>query len=130
MDKANAAHIEGIVERVSADLRTKYAAGQKEHGGNLWEKPGMIDYAIEEVLDLAVYLYTLRDDLRRLSNYVPATEQRYDDSKLFQLGRQWCGKCGMLYTGSWPVASGIGPYCPSCGSDLVVTNGDERFGPE
>jgi hypothetical protein len=54
------AHLDSLVEQVSADIRAKYEAGQQEHGGNLWEKPGMLEAAIAEVLDLAVYLYTLR----------------------------------------------------------------------
>lgn len=56
-------HLEGIKARVLQDIDAKYRRGQVEHGGNLWLKPGLIDMAIEEVLDLAVYLYTLRDIL-------------------------------------------------------------------
>jgi hypothetical protein len=57
-------HLDGIVKELTADLRAKYVKGQEEHGGNIWEKPGMLDHAIEEVLDLAVYLYTLKRQLR------------------------------------------------------------------
>ena len=70
MDAAQTAHLDRIVNRLSADLRAKYEAGQQHHGGNLWEKPGMLEQAIEEVLDLAVYLYTLqeqRDERRRIT---------------------------------------------------------------
>lgn len=55
------AHLERVVADVSADIRAKYEAGQADHGGNLWEKPGMLEAAISEVLDLCVYLYTLRE---------------------------------------------------------------------
>lgn len=41
----------------------KYAKGQKEHGGHLWEKEGMLESAIDEVVDLAVYLLTLKHKL-------------------------------------------------------------------
>jgi hypothetical protein len=64
------AHVERIVARLSADLRAKYEAGQQEHGGNLWEKPGMLEQAYAEVLDLATYLLTLmeqRDQRRRIT---------------------------------------------------------------
>ena len=64
------AHVERIVARLSADIRAKYEAGQQHHGGNLWEKPGMLEQAYEEVLDLAVYLLTSieqRDDRRRIT---------------------------------------------------------------
>ena len=63
MNEANREHMERIVAQVSADIRAKYEKGQREHGGNLWMKPRMLENAIEEVLDLAVYLYTLRDQL-------------------------------------------------------------------
>lgn len=52
------AHLQRIKETVSADLDAKYRAGQYEHGGNLWEKPGALEQAYAEVLDLAIYLRT------------------------------------------------------------------------
>ena len=42
----------------------KYRAGQKEHGGDLWKKIGIIDFAIEESLDLVGYLFTLKQQLK------------------------------------------------------------------
>jgi hypothetical protein len=59
------AHVERILTQFNADLRAKYDAGQREHGGNLWEKPGMLEHAIEEAIDLVVYLYTLREQIGR-----------------------------------------------------------------
>ena len=70
MDAAQTAHLERIVNRLSADLRAKYEAGQQHHGGNLWEKPGMLENAYAEVLDLAVYILTLmeqRDQRARIT---------------------------------------------------------------
>jgi hypothetical protein len=61
MDAQHEAHLKRITERLTADIAAKYRNGQAEHGGNLWQKPGMLDYAIEEVIDLAVYLYTLKE---------------------------------------------------------------------
>lgn len=64
------AHLARILTRLTADVRAKYEDGQEKHGGNLWEKPGMLESALEEVLDLAVYLYTAieqRDNRSRIT---------------------------------------------------------------
>ena len=58
------AHLQKIQSEFAADLAAKYRAGQQEHGGNIWEKRGMLEHAIEEAIDQVVYLYTLRDQLR------------------------------------------------------------------
>lgn len=63
MDAAHQAHLDRITRRFNADLAAKYEKGQKEHGGNLWQKGGMIDHAIEEAIDLVVYLYTLKEQM-------------------------------------------------------------------
>jgi hypothetical protein len=55
----NRAHLDRLLTRIGNDLSQKYRNGQREHGGNLWEKPGMLECAIEEALDLLTYLYTL-----------------------------------------------------------------------
>ena len=52
-------HLQRILSRFTSDCRAKYEAGQVEHGGELWAKPGMLEHAIEESIDLVVYLYTL-----------------------------------------------------------------------
>lgn len=52
------AHLARVKARLLADLDAKYRDGQEKHGGELWLKPGMLEAALEEVLDLAVYLYT------------------------------------------------------------------------
>lgn len=61
MDLEHEAHLARILGQFSADAHAKYQAGQREHGGKLWEKPGMLDRAIEEAIDMVVYLYTLRE---------------------------------------------------------------------
>lgn len=38
----------------------KYEAGQIEHGGKMWEKPGMLDHLEEELVDAWHYIRTLR----------------------------------------------------------------------
>lgn len=37
----------------------KYTAGQKEHGGNMWEKSGMLQNAYQENVDQMFYLSTI-----------------------------------------------------------------------
>lgn len=61
MDADSAAHRQRILDRFTADFTAKYEAGQSEHGGLMAEKPGMLEHAIAEVLDLVAYLYTLKE---------------------------------------------------------------------
>lgn len=61
MDTAHRAHLARILDQFSRDATAKYEAGQREHGGNLWLKPGMLEAALEEAIDLVMYLYTLRE---------------------------------------------------------------------
>lgn len=66
-------HKKSISDRWTKAFNAKYDQGQREHGGNLWEKP-TLDAAIEEALDLPAYLYTLRDQLdEAISNLEAAT---------------------------------------------------------
>ena len=64
MTPEHEAHLAHLKAEFTKDLDAKYRAGQEEHGGNLWAKPGMLEHAIEEAIDLVVYLYTLRDQLK------------------------------------------------------------------
>lgn len=64
MNDEQEAHLASIKAQFVRELDVKYRKGQQEHGGNLWLKPGLIDMALEEVLDLAVYLYTLRETIK------------------------------------------------------------------
>lgn len=65
MTEEHEAHLARLKARICADVDAKYRQGQDHHGGELWLKPGMLLHAIEEVLDLAVYLYTLREQQER-----------------------------------------------------------------
>lgn len=70
MDVARRAHLARILDRFNRDATAKYEAGQEQHGGNLWEKPGMLEHAIEEAIDLVIYLYTMleqRDNRSRIT---------------------------------------------------------------
>lgn len=53
-------HSNQVTKEFARLMLLKYAKGQKEHGGKLWEKPDLLDSAIEEVVDLAFYLITLK----------------------------------------------------------------------
>ncbi len=46
----------------------KYVAGQKEHGGDCWKKPAMLRHGLEEVADLTVYLWTVREQMLALAS--------------------------------------------------------------
>lgn len=58
-------HLNKIRESIALRLEQKYTAGQKEHGGNLWDMPeeGLLDQAIDEAIDQLTYLYTLQDKM-------------------------------------------------------------------
>lgn len=59
------AHRAKIMQRLSVLAHAKYEAGALEHGGLLSDHPveWLTDNAIEEVIDLAVYLLTLKEKL-------------------------------------------------------------------
>ena len=54
-------HIKDIIQRFGELAYSKYEKGQIEHSGNLWEKPGMLDMALEELIDGFVYIQTAKD---------------------------------------------------------------------
>ena len=59
-------HLQAIIASFESEVSAKYRKGVIEHGWHLYDQPGMIDNAIEEVLDLYVYLHTLRDQMKAL----------------------------------------------------------------
>jgi hypothetical protein len=61
------AHVRRVTNRQATLMEQKYVNGQKEHGGNCWEKPGMLAHALDEVADLPVYLWTLKEQMRALA---------------------------------------------------------------
>jgi hypothetical protein len=63
MTNAQDAHLSGLVTDFTQLVTKKYTAGQKEHGGNLWDKKGLIDMAIDEAIDQVVYLLTLKKQI-------------------------------------------------------------------
>jgi len=60
MTKQQREHLNTIIKTFEKEYSKKYKQGAKEHGGNLWQKGGIIDMAIEEAYDLVGYLLTLK----------------------------------------------------------------------
>lgn len=56
-------HANQVAKEAARLILVKYKAGQKEHGGMLWTKPGIIDMAIDEAVDQVIYLLTLKHQL-------------------------------------------------------------------
>ena len=62
----------------------KCVKGVREHGGNLWEKQGMLRNAEDEVADLMQYLPTLRRQLNEVldllvnKKYIQAEDKLID----------------------------------------------------
>ena len=59
-------HIITLQKEFSRRIKEKYVKGQEEHGGNLWEKEGLLDEAINEVVDLSIYLLTLKCQTQKM----------------------------------------------------------------
>lgn len=64
------AHCNRIVNWFAETVTDKYAAGIREHGGHLPDKGGLLHEAECEVLDLAVYVRTLREQLTRIEGWL------------------------------------------------------------
>jgi hypothetical protein len=75
-------HIECIVSRFNTDALMKYMDGQKEHGGDLWRKPGLVAEAYKEAVDLIVYLDTVREQHERMKFLAKAALEKDDLSAL------------------------------------------------
>ena len=79
MTGAQCAHVERIIEDFAEAVYKKYAAGQKEHGGDLWLKPIVPQAIMEEALDMVVYASTLLEQLRMrnvvLGDFEPPKER-------------------------------------------------------
>lgn len=64
MTDAQEEHLAKIIASFTRDVTKKYATGQAEHGGNLFDKPNL-PMLMEEVQDLIVYAYTLKDQINK-----------------------------------------------------------------
>jgi hypothetical protein len=54
-------HIAKLAKEFSMAMAEKYAKGQAEHGGNLWDlsEDQLLQHALEEAIDEVVYLLTI-----------------------------------------------------------------------
>lgn len=61
------AHLERVKKEFVALVDAKYRAGAEEHGGELLALPvlSILDLAIDEAIDQAVYLLSLKEKLVR-----------------------------------------------------------------
>lgn len=79
MSIAHEAHLKRIQVDTEVALESKYRKGQAEHGGQLWNKPRMLDEAKAEAIDLVTYLHV-------------AAEQKAETERLLSAGivnRDW-----------------------------------------
>jgi len=53
-------HLREIKYDFLNEVDKKYRAGQLEHGGSLWKKPGVLEMLMEECIDMYVYAHVLR----------------------------------------------------------------------
>lgn len=60
-------HLAAVLDSAHSLIDKKFRAGQVQHGGNIWQKPGMLQHAIEEVADQTVYLFTLEGQMSALA---------------------------------------------------------------
>ena len=56
-------HLQQIKDFVCEQIDKKYRKGVEEHGGNLWEKTGMVDKAFEEIIDIFTYLFVTKNQV-------------------------------------------------------------------
>jgi hypothetical protein len=61
-------HLSHILDRAERELRVKYADGQKEHGGNIWAKGGLMQQMRAEALDQMVYTDVIEQQLRGIAD--------------------------------------------------------------
>ena len=60
-------HADELILKVGYDMKRKYMRGQQEHGGDLKDR-NLIRDVMMEALDLAVYSYTLQEQLQEIAD--------------------------------------------------------------
>jgi len=71
-------HLVNLIDTISKRTDHKYRKGQREHGGNMWRKPGMLYCALQECDDLPVYLHTVHDQIRDMARRGLSAQDVYD----------------------------------------------------
>lgn len=75
---AGAEHAAQVATRAANAIEDKYLKGQREHGGNIRVKAGMLGHAEDESRDLVVYLDVLREQLTAVRNQALALAASVD----------------------------------------------------
>ena len=70
MNEQNREHALRVVNWLTTAVWNKYDAGIVKHGGHLPDKGGILHEAECEVLDQAVYIRTLREQLLRVERWL------------------------------------------------------------
>jgi hypothetical protein len=70
MNEVQEQHLCNINGEFSVALRDKYTRGQKEHGGNLWERPKVMNELYKELVDAVTYLHCARENVRDIRDHV------------------------------------------------------------
>lgn len=60
-------HLAALQTSMRELLDRKYRKGQVANGGNLWEKPGLLRHALDEVIDQGSYLLSMEGQLSALA---------------------------------------------------------------
>jgi hypothetical protein len=87
MSEEHEKHLAGILVDLTRDVSKKYRKGQEEHGGALWRRPVWKD-AWDEILDLSVYMHTMRLQLGVIAEL--ALQGAADDSLAASQSRENC----------------------------------------
>ena len=69
---AHEAHLQRLLAWVCMHVDRKYRRGQAEHGGNLWEAPGLLTELHAETFDLLAYGQALDEHAARIFQDVDA----------------------------------------------------------
>ena len=75
MQAEHEAHLQRLLAWVATHVDRKYRRGQAEHGGKLWEAPGLLTELLAEGIDLLAYSQALDEAAARIF-------QDYDDGRL------------------------------------------------
>jgi len=87
MSEEHEKHLAGIINDLARDVSKKYRKGQEEHGGALWRRPVWKD-AWDEILDLSVYMHTMRLQLGVIADL--ALQGASDESLCAAQSRENC----------------------------------------
>jgi hypothetical protein len=86
MTKLQHSHLEQIREDLSRALTLKYNRGQLEHGGNLWERQGIISDLGDELIDAFAYYHCIKDRVAKVHSHVVDARTLLDKGDYVRLG--------------------------------------------